>query len=101
MKRDLPIGPAEKFRKAIELGLREEIPRLDFDIHRRRTWEVGQLTEIPNLVTSFVFVKVEDDLVNVWRHTSVSRIQGAEPFTVLLHVGVTVVEFVLEEGRRM
>lgn len=57
------------------------------------------MTEIPDLETSFVFVEVENDLVNVWCHTSVGRGQGAEAFEVLLYFGIAVVLFLLEERR--
>jgi hypothetical protein len=75
LKRDLPIrvGPAEKFRQAVDLGLCEEVAGLDFDFHLCGTCETSPLTEILDLETGFVFVEVEDDWVNVWRHTSVGR----------------------------
>jgi hypothetical protein len=74
LERDLPIGLAEEFRQAVELRLRKEVAGLDFDIHGYGTWEVSQLTEVPDLVTSFVFVEVENDLMGVWRDSSVSRV---------------------------
>jgi len=74
LKGDLPIGLAEKFRQAVELGLSEEVLRLDFDIHRCGTREASPVTEILDLDTGFVFVEVEDDLVNVRCYTSVGRI---------------------------
>ena len=59
------------------------------------------MTEILDLGTSFVFVEVEDDLVNVRRYTSVGGSQGAETFTVFLYGGITVVVLLLEERRCM
>lgn len=101
LKCDLPIRPTEKFCEAVELGLSEEVLRLDFDSHRCRACEAGPLTEILDFETSFVFMEVEDDLVGVRRHTSVCRGQGANAFAVLLHVGITVVVLLLEERRCM
>ena len=98
LKRDLPIGLAEKFRQAVDLGLREEVARLYFDIHLCGACETSPLTEVPDLETSFVFVEVENDLVSIGRHTSVGRIEGAYTFAVfLLHSGIAVVFFLLEE----
>ena len=98
MKPDLPIGLAEEFRQAVELGLCEEVARLDFDIHLFGTCEASPTTETSDLVTSFVFVEVENELVGVWRHTSVGGTQGAYAFAVavaaVLHGGITVVVFV-------
>jgi len=74
LKGDLPIGLAEKFRQAVELGLSEEVLGLDFDVHRCGTREASPVTEILDLDTGFVFVEVEDDLVNVRCHTSMGRI---------------------------
>ena len=74
LKGDLPIGLAEKFRQAVELGLSEEVLRLDFNIHRCRTREASPVTEILDLDTGLVFVEVEDDLVNVRCYASVGRI---------------------------
>ena len=59
------------------------------------------MTEVLDLGTGFVFVEVEDDLVNVRCYTSVGRIQGAETFAILLLEGITVVLFLLEERRCM
>ena len=101
LKGDLPIGLAEKFRQTIQLGLREEVARLDFDVHLCRTSQAGPLTEVLDFETSFVFVEVENDLMNVWGHTSVGRVQGAETFAVLLYSWITVVVFLLKEWRRM
>jgi hypothetical protein len=53
-----------------------------------------------DLEAGFVFVEVENDLMNVWRHKSVGRTQGAETFVILpLHGGITVVFLLLEERR--
>jgi hypothetical protein len=100
LKRNLPIGPAEKFREAVELGLRKEVTRLNFDIHRHGAWKVSPLTKIFDLVTGLVFVEVENNLVNVWGHTSVGGVERAETFTILpLHFGITIEVLLLEEGR--
>ena len=84
LKRDFPIGFAEKFGQAVQLRLRKEVARLNFDIYVCRTWETSPVTEVLNLVTSLVFVEVKDDLVNVWRHTSVGRAQRADAFAISL-----------------
>ena len=55
------------------------------------------MTEILDLGTGFVFVEVEDDLVNVRCYTSVGRSQGAETFAVSLLEETTVAVFLLEE----
>ena len=57
------------------------------------------MTEVLDLGTGFVFVEVEDDLVNVRCYTSVGRSKGAEAFAVLLLEGITIVVFLLEERR--
>ena len=98
LKGDFPIGPTEEFREAVDLGLSEEVARLDLDFHRRRRWKSGPTTEVSDLGAGFVFVEVEDDLMNVWRYASVGGIQGAETFAViLLQLRITVVMFLLEE----
>jgi len=74
LKRDLPICPGEEFRQAVELGLCEEVAGLDFDFHLCGTCEAGPLTEILDLETGFVFVEVEDDLMNVWRNAGMGSI---------------------------
>lgn len=99
LKGNFPIGPTEEFREAVDLGLSEEVARLDFDVHRCRRWESGPTTEVYDLGVGLVFVEVEDDLVNVWRYASVGGIQGAETFTIILLLfRITVVMFLLEEG---
>ena len=97
LKRDLPISPAKKFRQAVELGLREEVTRLYFDIHLCGTCKASPTAEIPDLETGFVFVEVKNDLVGVWRHTSMGRTQGAETFAGLLDVGIAIEMFFLEK----
>lgn len=97
LKGNLPIGPTEKFREAVDLRLGEEVARLDFDVYRCRRRESGPTTEVYDLETGFVFVEVEDDLVSVWRHTGVGRIQGAETLTVPLYGRIAVVMFLQEE----
>ena len=102
LKRDFPICLAEKFGQAVQLRLRKEVARLNFDIYVRRTWETSPVTEVLNLVTSLVFVEVKDDLVDVWRYTSVGRAQRANAFAISLPcIGVTIEVFLLEEGRTM
>lgn len=60
------------------------------------------MTEILDLVTSFVFVEVENDLMNVWRNASMSRVQRTETFAIpLLDIGITIEIFLLEERRPM
>lgn len=102
LKRNLPIGFTEKFRQAVELGLREEVAGLNFDIHGRGTRETSPMTKIPDFVASLVFMEVENDLVDVWRYTSMGGPQRTETSAIiLLFFGIAIEVFFLEERRYM
>ena len=101
LERDLPIGCTEEFRQTVELGLREEVARLNFDIHLYGSWEASPVTKVLDLAPGFVFVEVEYDLMDVWRHTGVGRAQRTETFAtlfLLLRVGITMLSILLQVG---